>query len=379
MEVKRDAGKCIVQCRISPEQRIRTKLNKVTAHIDEENETVLDVHCHDCKASEGGCKHSLCFLMWLVKKTEEPSSTSTSCYWNRPRLTEAVTKDKFITALEFGKKRKLPRVPSVPDLHAFIAECKKHDMSDSLIVLYNDEKATLNDFCIFNMMLNFVNNNDNTDLSYQNFKTHARSTLTNSVIDEIEEKTQNQVDNKLWHSMRQSRITASKIFEVSRCKTSDGALVQSILGGYKVPETAAIKRGKRLESDVIKQVEKDLNICVRKCGFFIVSPIMGASPDGICDDYVIEVKCPAKEMALKNYITKDGLICDKFKSQINLQMHATNKKKGLFCIASPKFEENKKVSVYWVHYDKTYIENVITAAESFWIQNIFPKILESVK
>lgn len=40
VEVKRDSGKCIVQCRVSPEQKIRSKLNKVTAWIGETSETV---------------------------------------------------------------------------------------------------------------------------------------------------------------------------------------------------------------------------------------------------------------------------------------------------------------------------------------------------
>ncbi|KAI8428453.1 hypothetical protein MSG28_007265 [Choristoneura fumiferana] len=61
------------------------------------------------------------------------------------------------------------------------------------------------------------------------------------------------------------RLTASKLYEAAHCKT-DGTLVRQILGGYKVPETKAIKRGKVLEKPVIEEIEKKLHIKVESSG-----------------------------------------------------------------------------------------------------------------
>ncbi|CAG4992617.1 unnamed protein product [Parnassius apollo] len=71
------------------------------------------------------------------------------------------------------------------------------------------------------------------------------------------------------------------------------------MGGYKVPETRAIQRGKRLENLVKKEVEVELDVKIKDCGFVLVSGIIGASPDGITDNYVVEVKCPSKESSIK--------------------------------------------------------------------------------
>ncbi|KAJ8713708.1 hypothetical protein PYW07_014078 [Mythimna separata] len=54
-----------------------------------------------------------------------------------------------------------------------------------------------------------------------------------------------QSESKYWHNIRQGRLTASKLYEAAHCKT-DGTLVEQILGGYKVPETKSILRGRRV-------------------------------------------------------------------------------------------------------------------------------------
>ncbi|KAL4704353.1 hypothetical protein ACJJTC_010738 [Scirpophaga incertulas] len=74
---------------------------------------------------------------------------------------------------------------------------------------------------------------------------------------EVEEKTRDQSENTLWHELRFARVTASKAYEISRCKTGDGALVSMILGS-KVPETPAMKRGRVLEQKVLRVVGKML-------------------------------------------------------------------------------------------------------------------------
>lgn len=79
-------------------------------------------------------------------------------------------------------------------------------------------------------------------------KEYASLKLTAEIVKKLRRKgTRGQAENVLWHSNKQGRVSASKVYEASKCKT-DGVLVKSILGRYKVLVTKAIKRGKREES-----------------------------------------------------------------------------------------------------------------------------------
>lgn len=78
------------------------------------------------------------------------------------------------------------------------------------------------------------------------------------------------------------------------------------------------------------------------------------SPDGILTkNTVVEIKCPATENTLKNYLNNNK-IAEKFYAQIQLQMHVTGFKKGLFCVASPNFETNNEIYIKNVDYDESY-------------------------
>lgn len=379
VEVKREGSMCTCKCRVTPEHKVKGKLYQVTAIIDETEEKIIQVQCNDCAASAGGCKHAICFAMWLIKRSDEPSVTSTTCYWTKPKLAGAIGDQKFITAKDIVKKRRIPDNININiPLSKFTEECKKRKISTGTILKYcGDHQHTLNDCRIHNLMLDFLHEVHN-DHSYENFRTFSENKLTNDVINSIAEATKTQSDSKLWHSLRQGRVTGSRIYEAIHCKTQDGALVQSILGGYKVPESKAIKRGKVLEKKVLQILEKDVNTKIKSTGLILISPVIGVSPDGLCDNFVVEVKCPISEKTMKNYI-KDGELQEKFKAQIMIQMHAAKKLKGLFCVADPTFEQSKTIHKYWVEYDSAYVQNLLKSAENFWKQFIFEKVVDSAK
>ncbi|KAK9871582.1 hypothetical protein WA026_012963 [Henosepilachna vigintioctopunctata] len=60
--------------------------------------------------------------------------------------------------------------------------------------------------------------------------------LTDADIGSIERKTKGQHENSLWHELRYARVTASRAFEFSRSKISDGTLMSLIIGG-KLPDS----------------------------------------------------------------------------------------------------------------------------------------------
>ncbi|GBP30230.1 hypothetical protein EVAR_94539_1 [Eumeta japonica] len=85
---KRDGKICTVKCKFSVEgiQNYMT-----TLILDEEKEAIISVQCYDCVAAQGGCKNAVAFLMWLHRRSEEPSCTYVECYWRKSKLSKVGT------------------------------------------------------------------------------------------------------------------------------------------------------------------------------------------------------------------------------------------------------------------------------------------------
>lgn len=223
------------------------------------------------------------------------------------------------------------------------------------------------------MAVEFFESHNNSD--YVFLKKHMDEKITKDVVDSLNNETQDQATNIFWHYLRQGRLTGSKLHEAAHCKT-DGVLVQQILGGYKVPETQAIKRGKRLEPRIIAELEKKLKVDIKKTGFILIDSVVGASPDGVTKDFVIEIKCPISAKTFKNYIRNNELT-EKVKAQINSQMKATGLKKGLFCVADPSFELTKELHLYWTELDEIFLNNLLDKALHFWERFVYPKVIQA--
>ncbi|KAJ8966271.1 hypothetical protein NQ314_003639 [Rhamnusium bicolor] len=91
----------------------------------------------------------------------------------------------------------------------------------------------------------------------------------------------------------------------TRCST-EGVLVESIFGATSMTETSAMRRGLMLEEKVLKIVGKKYNTMFKKSGLILCKeyPVLGASPDGISEKYVVEIKCPVKKDIKKLYKAK---------------------------------------------------------------------------
>lgn len=121
---------------------------------------------------------------------------------------------------------------------------------------------------------------------------------------------------------------------------------------------------------------KKENIIFRESGLILNRnfPIVGASPDGISDECVLEIKCPIKNKNFKNYIC-DGIPTKKYMAQVQLQMYFAEKKRGLFCLAHDDFETTNNVDIYEINFDEDYCLSLIEKAMGFWKINIFNKLL----
>lgn len=165
----------------------------------------------------------------------------------------------------------------------------------------------------------------------QDFLNFCTGNISEEYCNEVQIHTVNQSKTSKWFEARYARITASKIYEASKCKTPEGSLLECLLGATKIVQNNAMSRGLKLESDVLQIVESSHNLKIRNVGIYINKnyPIFGASPDGVTTDLCIEIKCPTKIKTISNYISANNEIKQKYFAQIQMQMFLSGRDKGL--------------------------------------------------
>ena len=121
----------------------------------------------------------------------------------------------------------------------------------------------------------------------------------------------------------------------------------------QVPDTPAIKWGRENEMNAIRDLEEQLQGTIIKTGLFVsrICPFIGASPDGIFQDSIIEIKCP---FILKDVLPTDlrflsleqrrNFCCEqtldgyklkkshKYYAQVMTQLFVTGYSKSIFCV-----------------------------------------------
>lgn len=376
VQLHRERGICTVKCKMSPEHKVRSKLYNVTLIVNESEDEIISCNCLDCAASAGGCKHSVAFLMWAHRRSEEPPCTSIDCYWKKPTLSRVGTSLKYMTVTQLSKKEVPQKPTSMAVYNEFITEAKKRKIETCELLKYQHDYKH-NDVMKYSIHSFFVYQSDEIKIELRKVIQAMNETFDVAAIQMIESATRKQNKSSLWYEMRYGRITASKAHEVSVCHTPDGSLVAAIMGA-KIPDTAAMKRGRNLEEKVRKVVSMKLKTKINLCGLYVCQnyPIIAASPDGITNDAIVEIKCPSKAKSLEKYI-KNGVILEKFKAQVQIQMYAAGVKKCYFCVADSKFEENEKVEIHLIAFDADYVNNLIKKLFEFWKLNIYPILLRN--
>lgn len=131
-----------------------------------------------------------------------------------------------------------------------------------------------------------------------------------------------------------------------------------------------------MEPKVRQIVATKQNIIIKESGLILNKdyPLFGASPDGISEEFVVEIKCPFSKKNFKNYI-RDGEVTKKYMAQIQLQMLFAEKTMGLFCIAHEDFETSNNVDIYIVDYNEQFCSQLMDRSLSFWKKSVFKKVL----
>lgn len=342
--------------------------------MDEQEEVVISVKCHDCPASAGGCKHGVAFLMWLHRRSEDPSCTSVECYWKKSNLAKVGTSIKILSAREMAKRKPKEFAPDSGLMNEFVKECKIRKIDNCQFIKHEPDYCdTDTNLSLHKMMMTY--NDENCD----RFLSKILKECSSTNIKHAERATRGQNTSNLWHELRYGRITASRCYEVSRCKTPDGTLVAVILGA-KTPETSAIIRGRKLEDHVRKVVENKLGIKIQMCGLYISEtfPMIAASPDGRYQNTTFEIKCPVSAKTSENYIDKEGRIKEKYFAQVQIQMYCAHTTESYFCVANSDFTKNNEVTLLKVEFDQQYVMSLLDSVVAFWKNNIFSVLSKSV-
>ncbi|XP_011701495.1 PREDICTED: uncharacterized protein LOC105458122 [Wasmannia auropunctata] len=382
--LKRENTICTVKAKVCPEHRVRNKAYSVTLTVNEETESIINVECHDCAASSGGCKHAIAFLMWTHRRSEEPSPTDVQCYWKKPVLAKVGTAKQFIEAKDLLKTStsvepgniSSDEHPSFLQTILHIAKTKNLDSQLSRHHYVTSERhITL--ISLHFLMIDFVKERKSLADEFMLF---AQSRMSEAICEEVNRRTIDQSDNSLWYELRYGRITASKLYECAHCQTPDGTLVNGIIGASKLFYSAQMERGKRLENEVLHVLQNKTGLECYKCGLLLspMFPVLGASPDAIGDNFIVEIKCPSSDKTFKKFLPSEDTISQKCKAQMQLQMFMAKRKKGLFCVAHPDFESSKNITCLWMDFDEKYTASIIEEVILFWKNHIFPKLLHFI-
>ncbi|KAJ8674378.1 hypothetical protein QAD02_012823 [Eretmocerus hayati] len=385
VQLLREGDYCFMEAKICPEHKVKAPNYPVQAKINEKIGIIVEASCQGCAASKGGCKHTVAFIAWMYRKSQEPSPTSVQCYWKKPLLSTVGGSLKFVTIKDMLSSE----VTGLTKPSAKIV-CNGKKRDDFLQLVLKDDRAKKSEghiFKFFNpnrvqlMSLHYLSityGGDRNNVS--EFLEYCSQALTPQNCVYISKVTNDQSKSKSWYELRYARIGASIVWECAHCKTFDGSLVQKIFSQSKI-DTSAMKRGRELEPKLLPLIGQELKkrygeSTIRRTGFRMKQeyPFIGASPDGETDNAVIELKCPSNEKTAKNY-HEGNVIKDKYRAQLQVQMFFANKSIGYFCVASPNVEKDKKMRVIVEKFDKPFTMALLTRASRFWEQAVFPKLM----
>ena len=380
VQVQAKPGQIVVKGKVTPEHRVNTAPYGVTVSINTLSGTIEEASCHGCQARHGGCKHATAFLFWLHRRSSEKAVTEVQCYWTKPRLANISNMSPMKARNMGGRKRQ--GAPNEPD--NFLDLVKKemfdggHRPTGVFFDIISGWRSPAVDPLDTSMDV-ICKGCPIGDIALT--RTYLSGKLDPTLVSAVCSATIGQKESRAWYHLRFGRVTASKLYEASRCKTMAGSLTETILGCSKFKGTAATKRGVRLEPVVITEVQAALGVEVATTGLHLLTerPVFAASPDGLCQMdgklCTIEVKCPSGSKTVEKYIQADKSISVKVRAQMQLQMLAAGAGTGILCVADPSFEVNKKVTVIRDDLDMAFIEPIMAQAESFWHRAILPMLV----
>lgn len=195
-------------------------------------------------------------------------------------------------------------------------------------------------------------------------------------IRKFERKTRK--DNKLWHRLRRTRITASIAHDVIRtCRSK--RFSTSFLQRHFINEpinTKAVKWGLTHESTALKEYCKIVSGNFSKCGTMIDHNrcYISATPDAVDSkrETIVEIKCPYsvkddKPQKVKYLSTGQLRTNHRYYTQVQMQMHVSQIHNCDFVVWTPH-----GIYIQGIKYNAELVSNYLIDCD-FYYKNIFSK------
>jgi len=160
----------------------------------------------------------------------------------------------------------------------------------------------------------------------------------------------------MWHEHRLGRITASRMNDLMErtAKGAEGAkrkkyrfelLAERLTRREQEnrPPSPEMQWGSDQEQFAVQMFEKACDQFIIPVGF-VLHPTLnhaGASPDGLTQEAILEVKCPKSTTYLQWRLT-DG-VPEEHKDQMYWQMACTGRNKGVFIAYDPRQPESNRI------------------------------------
>lgn len=232
----------------------------------------------------------------------------------------------------------------------------------------------------------------------EEFIAFSKTQYTDGIIADVAKKTTTQSICSLWKDCRFGRMTASIINDVHACSTIGQQLIiqRKIFGASEVFQTLAMTNGLDMEDPVRMQFAIDNNVKVNM-GFLQLSrehPQFAASPDGVGENFIIEIKTPMCNENKKNFVNQNGRPAKKVLLQMLLQMHLCKKPYGYLLVTDDTFTHSRKYDVVKVcmnlgavdpdeqlesERNFALLQDAMKIGEEFWAKNIFPLLLRPMR
>ncbi|KAI8431318.1 hypothetical protein MSG28_015863 [Choristoneura fumiferana] len=237
---------------------------------------------------------------------------------------------------------------------------------------------------------NYGENASKPDLDPEIFELAKANFLENLKKNEIErrdieKRTILQSESGEWLELRRNLLTASNFGKVvKRNKTNSCAsIVKNMLYKNSIDHVASIAHGKKHEKIALQQLSKQSNLEIKDCGLFIDENIhfLGATPDGITDDMVIELKCPVAPFKMGiDAAINEGKMHFWRKNKKTGQVEV-NKNSDWYMQAQGQMhicKKNKCLLAVWFGDDKIKTQTILKD-DKFWSDKMEPNLIAFYK
>ncbi len=180
-----------------------------------------------------------------------------------------------------------------------------------------------------------------------------------------------------WFAQRLGKVTASSLYKVlSKTKTGYGAdrgnyltqLVLERITGQKAESytNASMQWGIEQEPAARAAYEASRGVLVTEVGFIPhpTIPMAGASPDGLVEDGMVEIKCPDSKTALEAWLSKNP-VESKYFAQMQWQMRCADRPWCDYVIYDPRMPAKAQLLVVRVNRDDRWLEEAETEVRKF--------------